>query len=175
MRGWGIQAREDLSIWLRNNGFAGTAPGNHIAARAQEFLLSEAVAVDARVALLEAVYVCLTVHMSRQLAVESRVTEVFRRAVQRRTPPSTFPEGSWEQLDEVDLTDFFLLRLPMLKSCPRFLRSRLRESFGAALAERHRAKSVGDELGESRAWKLFGLVPAMFVAPAKMCGFHRAR
>ena len=53
MRGWGIQDREDLSIWLRNHGFAGTAPGNHIAARAQEFLLNEAVAVDARVALLE--------------------------------------------------------------------------------------------------------------------------
>ena len=35
MRGWGIQDREDLSIWLRNNGFARTAPGNHIAARAQ--------------------------------------------------------------------------------------------------------------------------------------------
>ena len=95
MRGWGIQDREDLSIWLRNNGFAGTAPGNHIATRAQEFLLSEAVVVDAPVALLEAVYVCLTVHMSRQLAVESSVTEVSRRVVQRR-PPSTFPEGSWE-------------------------------------------------------------------------------
>ena len=88
MRGWGIQDREDLSTWLRNNGFAGTAPGNYIAARAQEFLLSEAVAVDARVALLEAVYVCLNVHMSRQLAVESSVTEVPRRVVQRRTPPS---------------------------------------------------------------------------------------
>ena len=59
-------------------------------------------------------------------------------------------------MDEVDLTDFFLLRMPMLKSCPHFLRARLRESFGAALAERHRAKSAGDELGESRAWKLFG-------------------
>ena len=105
---------------VENNGFTGTAPGNHIAARAPEFLLGEAVAVNARVALLEAVSVCLTVHMSRQLAVESRVTEVPRRAVQKRTPPSTFPEGSWEQLDEVDLTDFSLLRLPMLKSCPHF-------------------------------------------------------
>ena len=104
---------------------------------------------------------CLTVHMSRQVAVPLHVTEVPRRVVQRRTPPSTFPEGSREQLDQVDLTDFFLLRLPMLKSCPHFLRTRLRESFGVALAERHRAKSVGDEMGESRAWKLFGLVPAM--------------
>ena len=134
-RGRGIQVGEDLSIWLRNNGFAGSAPGNHIATRAQEFFLREAVAVDARVSLLEAVYVCLTVRMSRQLAVESRVTEMPRRAVQRRTPSSTFPKGSWEQLDEVDLTDFFLLRLSMLKSCSHFLKSRLRESFGAALAE----------------------------------------
>ena len=38
MRGRGSQEREDLSIWLPNNGFAGTSPGNHIAARAQEFL-----------------------------------------------------------------------------------------------------------------------------------------
>ena len=104
--------------------------------------------------------------MSRQLAVESSVTEVPRRVVQ----PSTFPEGSWEQLDEVDLTDFFLLRLPMLKSCPHFLRSRLRESFGAAFAERHRAKSVGDELGESRAWKLFHLVPAMLLHRPRCAG-----
>ena len=170
MRGCGIQEREDLSIWFRNNGFAATAPRNHIASRAQEFLLSEAVAIDARVALFEAVYVCITLHTSRQLAVPHHVTEVSRRVVHRGTSPSTFPEGSWEQLDQVDLTDFFLLRLAMLKSCPHFLRARLRESFGTALAERHRAKSVGDEVGESRAWKLFGLVPAMLLHQPRCAG-----
>ena len=83
MRGWRIQECEDLSIWLRNNGFAGSAAGNHIAARAQEFLLGEAVAIDARVALLEAVHVCLTVHISRQLAVPPPVSE----------PPSEWSRG----------------------------------------------------------------------------------
>ena len=53
----------------------------------------------------------------------------------------------------------FLLRLPMLKSCPHFLRSRLRESFGAALE--------GVEVVRSCASNV--------VAPAKMCWFHRAR
>ena len=85
---------------------------------------------------------CLTVHMSRQLAVPPHVTEVPRRVVQRRTPPTRFPEGSWEQLDQVDLIDFFLLRLPLLKSCPHFLRARLRESFGVALAETGRSLLV---------------------------------
>ena len=93
-----------------------------------------------------------------------------RRVVQRRTPPSTFPEGSWEQLDEVDLTDFFLLRQPMLKSCPHFMRVRFRQSFGAVLAERQRAKSVGDELGESRAWKLFDLVPMTLLHRPRCAG-----
>ena len=35
----------------------------------------------------------LTEHMSRQVAVESSVTDMPRRVVQRRTPFSTFPEG----------------------------------------------------------------------------------
>ena len=53
-------------------------PGNHIEARAQEFIFSEAIAADARVVLLEAVYVCYMVHVSRQLAVppnNSRVSQ----------------------------------------------------------------------------------------------------
>ena len=41
--------------------------------------------------------------------------------------------GSWEQLDQIDLGETFLHRVPMLRSCPRFLRGRLRFSFGVAL------------------------------------------
>ena len=164
LRGWGVTEREGLSTWLRNNGFAATVPGNHIAARAQEFIFSEAIAADARVALLEAVYVCYTVHVSRQLAVPPTIRESPRsRVVQRRTSPSSFPDGSWEQMDDLDLSDLFLMRIPMLRSCPHFLRARLRQSFGAALEERHRAKVAGDEQAESRAWKLFGLIPLMLL------------
>ena len=164
LRGWGVAEREGLSTWFRNNGFAATAPGNHIAARAQEFLLGEAIAADARVALLEAVYVCYTVHVSRQMAVPATIREPPRpRVVQRRAFPSSFPDGSWEQMDDLVLSDLFLMRVPMLGSCPHYLRARLRQSFGAALEERHRAKLVGDEQAESRAWKLSGLVPLMLL------------
>ena len=51
----------------------------------------------------------------------------------------------------------------MLKTCPHFLRGRLRESFQVALRERHRAKMAQDEQAEIRAWKFFGLVPLMFM------------
>ena len=135
LRGWGVTEREGLSTWPRNNGFVATAPGNHIAARAQEFIFSEAIAADARVALLEAVYVCCTVHVSRQLAVPPTIRESPRpRVVQRRTFPSSFPDGSWEQMDDLELSDLFLMRIPMLRSCPHFFASEVatefRRSFG---------------------------------------------
>ena len=73
------------------------------------------------------------------------------------------PPGSWEQLDDVNARDVFLKRIPMLKSCHQFLRGRLREGFGFALRERLRAKHEGDVVGESRAWKLFALLPMMLL------------
>ena len=51
----------------------------------------------------------------------------------------------------------------MLKSCPHFLRGRLRFSFLIALRERHRAMMANDWVAEERAWKLFGLGPAMLL------------
>ena len=45
-RRWGISAREDLTSWLQSHGFPATQLGNHISARAQEFLLTEACPVD---------------------------------------------------------------------------------------------------------------------------------
>ena len=62
---WSIEEREDLTVWLRGQGFADTRPGNHIAARAQEFILSEACRVDARVALLGVSYVAAVLHIGR--------------------------------------------------------------------------------------------------------------
>ena len=55
---WGVAGQDDLTQWLRDQRFAGAQPGNHIPARAQEFLFSEG--FDARVALLEAFFVRLT-------------------------------------------------------------------------------------------------------------------
>ena len=77
--------------------------------------------------------------------------------------PNGISNQSWEQLDSVDSREVFLQRVPMLKSCPRFLRGRLRFCFGVALRERNRAKLEGDQIAESRAWKLFGLVPTMLL------------
>ena len=54
MRSWGVQTREDLSTWLRSQGFPGPAPGNHLSARAQEFILTEGSSFDGRVTLFEA-------------------------------------------------------------------------------------------------------------------------
>ena len=51
----------------------------------------------------------------------------------------------WEELEQFSMEDIFRTRVPMLKSCPHFLRGRLRESFQVALRERHRAKMVQDE------------------------------
>ena len=52
-RSWGISAREDLTSWLQSHGFPATQAGNHISARAQEYLLTEACNFDVRVALFE--------------------------------------------------------------------------------------------------------------------------
>ena len=77
---------------------------------------------------------------------------------------------SWERLDEVDLDELFLQKIPMLKTCPRFLRGRLLHCFGVALRERHRAKLAGDRVAEVRAWKLFGMVPIMLLRRTKHSG-----
>ena len=52
---------------------------------------------------------------------------------------------------------------PMLKTCPYFMRGRLRQSLAVALWERSRAKDVGDVVGEERAWKVFGLIFVMLL------------
>ena len=53
MRSWGVEAREGLTLWLQSHG---SQPRHQdIGARAQEAVINEACAVDARVALLEAV------------------------------------------------------------------------------------------------------------------------
>ena len=136
--------------------------GNHISARAQEHILRQACAVDARVALLEVMYVLITLHVGRQLAVP----EVANVNVPMPPPPDRSTEitgATWEFLDQVDCGEVFQQRIPVLKQCPRFLRGRLRFCFFVALRERHRAQLARDPVAERRAWKLFGLVPIMLL------------
>ena len=144
-RGWGIGEPDQLTAWLRRQGFAGTAPGNHIAARDQEFILGEASRLDARVSLLEVVYVKLAIHLGRCLTVPQSQHPI-------REVRANF---DWAQLDQFQIEDLFLHPIPMLKSCPHFLRGQFRECFQVALRERFLAKLRGDEAGQVRGWKLF--------------------
>ena len=81
-------------------------------------------------------------------------------------PPQDGSRGGWE-LDGVDLQEELVNRVPMLKSCPHFLRGRLRDCLAVALRQRHRAKLSG---GQTRAWKLFCLIPKMLMHTPRNTG-----
>ena len=125
MRSWGISRAEDLTVWLRTNGLPATQRGNHLSARAQEHIMTEACRADARVALLETAFVALALFRGRQMVLPPMTQE--RVPVPRPSRRSLFvhdggvPPESWESLDGVDLADTFLQRVPMLQSCPHFL------------------------------------------------------
>ena len=167
MRSWGVFHRADLTQWLRGHGFAAVQPGNHISAHAEEFLFEEACRNDARVALFEAVFVRLTLHMGRTMAVPEGATPASRPTVSSHARSNGSP--SWEQLDSVDLSECLLRRVPMLNSCLRFLRGRLQQCWGFALLERCRAK-LADVNAEVRAGKLFCLMPMMILCKPKSVG-----
>ena len=160
-RRWNIREQEDLTIWFRREGFHGAQPGNHISARAQEHLLNSACREDARVALLKSVYVGITLHVGREAAAHPQRDGGGANQSRLRGPLQ--PEDQWHQLDQFELENVFSLRVPMLKTCPHFLRGRFRECMGVALRERFRAKQAGDVEAEIRAWKLFALVPMMLL------------
>ena len=159
---WGVTTREGLSDWLGENRFLWTAPGNHISARAQDHIFGEASRMDARVCLLEAVFVLIAIQMGREVSVTPH-TETAP------TVPAGMPQeitrATWEQLDEVNVSEMFEMRVPMLKSCPRFRRGRFRFSFFVVLRERLRCKLEQDMQGENCAWKLFALVPLLLHRP----------
>ena len=161
---WGVTSQEQLTEWMVRQGLPRVSVGNHIAARAQELILEEAATVDARVALLEAAYVKVTIQVGRELTAGEPSHRVpIPRAEPRRPIAPSISADSWEQLDHIDLGEAFTTRVPMLRSCPRFLRGRLRFSLGVALRERSRAKLARDPVAETRAWKLFGLIPMLLL------------
>ena len=120
---------------------------------------------DARVALFEAVR--LTLHMGGTILVFEGATPASGPTVSSHARSNVSP--SWEQLDSVDLSECLLRRVPMLKSCLRFLRACCGNVGGFALRERCRAK-LGDVDVEVRAWKLFCLVPMMILCKPKSVG-----
>ena len=128
--------------------------------------MHEAARADARVALLEVVFVVVVFHVANCMGPSvARPGLTTHRTSGARLQPSAagMPPGTWEQLDHMHVEDLFLMKIPMFRSCPKFLRGRLREGFACTLRERFRAKQVGDEVGERRAWKLFALIPLMLL------------
>ena len=69
MRVWGVNSREELSSSLGDHRFPRSVLGSHISAKAQEHILGEASRIDARVSLLEAVFVMITIHMGKEQTV----------------------------------------------------------------------------------------------------------
>ena len=67
MRSWNIRSREDLAEWIFRQGFPWPRWGAHINARAQERILTMAVAVDVRVSGLEAIYVQVALSACRRV------------------------------------------------------------------------------------------------------------
>ena len=165
MRSWGINCTEQLTTWLRSHGFPATRPGHHISASAQEFIIHEVCTTDARAALLEAVFVLITLHQGRASGVQfvTRASYVATRRTVLSFVPLGVLEGCWEQLDEVVLAEWFLKRVPMLKTCPHFCRGRLWQCFTVVFQEWYRARQVGDLQADERAWKVCGLVPMMLM------------
>ena len=128
LRTWWVHTQLQLSNWLRRQGFAANRLGHHILARAQERTLSQACEVHARVAILETVFVSTVLHLGRLSGIppviRDRAPEVRRI---RQVIPSTVPSASWAQREKVILQDWFAKRCPMLKTCPHFMRGRLRQ------------------------------------------------
>ena len=94
-------------------------------------------------------------------------TPVSRAPVLARRRPvrssGSVQDESWAQLDNIDVQELFQQRVPILKTCPHFLKGRLRHCFFIALHERLKRKLEADPVGEERAWKLFALVSIMLV------------
>ena len=116
MRSWGVHSREELPIWLRRQGFPGLAFGNHISARAQEFILIEGCSHDGRVTLLE----FSLFYTGRTQTVENPTIVAERsrvEVVQYPRRPFRVISERWASLDGVQVEELFVQRMPMLKSC----------------------------------------------------------
>ena len=74
-----------------------------------------------------------------------------------------FPDKSWSELDTILLTHMFDSRCRVLQRCLHHLRGRFRQSARCALEARHDEVSAGDRIAESRARKLFCLLPFLLL------------
>ena len=149
LRSWGVNSEVELSDWLGKNGFPATQPG-HIVARAQEHILTAGWRVDARVGLLESASVTLTLSEGRQ-----RASGTSRRHTNERRHstaiPAEVPRENWEQMDQINMEEVFLRRVPMLNSVPHFMRGRFRHNLTDT------AGVVSREVGWRQDWRRVSL------------------
>ena len=126
-----------------------TTPGNHIGARAQEAVISEACAVDARVALLEVVCVSLTIHVGRQMTVFRGAPSSAPRSVPQRPQVvhGEIRQSAWAVLDQFDLEELFLRRIPMPEEMSSFSEGKIAPLLGRTQMQRA-------ERGNCLAWCL---------------------
>ena len=71
--------------------------------------------------------------------------------------------AAMERFDDVDLESEFLDRACVLKSPPNFLRGMHRCAMRFALTEADRCRESGDQVGLTRAWKMFMLLPRILL------------
>ena len=161
MRSWGLNSREDLSEWIHNQGFRQPRWGAHFSARAQERIMNMAIAADANVALLESVFIHVAAH-SCSSSHRISISEVRPHTIRPRREDQPV-HNSWEVLDGVCLADVFQQRHVVLQSCPHHLKGRYRHMSRLALEARSNAVQVHDRVMETRAWKLFCLVPYLLL------------
>ena len=102
--------------------------------------------------MLEASYVEVVCLTGRQMVVNGAVEGPTDRRRQVNLSAESAFSRAWESLDTIDCKELFLKKISMLKSCPSFLRGKLRECFSFAL--RQRGKIVGDDQAELRCWEI---------------------
>ena len=167
MGSWDIRSREDLSEWIYRQGFPRPRWGAHITARAQERILTMAVAVDARVIGLEAVYVQVALLACRRVPMPAK--PILHEAVcgtvgrQRTAFPETFPEECWAVMDGVNLrissvSDSQCCRVVLI-TCEAVFRQANRRVFEA----RREVARSHDAVLEERAWKAFCILQVLFL------------
>ena len=111
--------------------------------------------------MLEASYVEVVLLTGRQMVVPGAVEGPTDRRRQVNLSAESAFSREWESLDTIDCKELFLKKISMLKSCPSFLRGKLRECFSFAL--RQRGKTAGDDQAELRGWKLFAVIPVVLL------------
>ncbi len=74
--------------------------------------------------------------------------------------PAEPPRAAWEQLDVINLQEWFRLRVPQLQACPHFLRGRYRHAQRLALEQ---VVESATEEDERRGWKAFGPLSIMLL------------